>query len=256
RGEVFERHQGPLRPADDEISARVDWVFLSVFDQLAAVLVERELPLILHVFLVEEAALRFHHDREVPDVDALRFPLDPVFDDGEIEVDRRGVVQVPQARFHRVQGMRRPVRLLHDREAQRDGRLRLQVDAASAVPLTRVTRMMRPSSIGPSIFSRTWITGSLLRILGSWSRVIFNAFRTRSASSSATSRCSGTNWCSNTLNRKGGPPWATDRFPPGMSSAREPCGPAGTFGDPAQSAGPVRTPDHPVSFRPPLRGSG
>src|SRR5437870_10681578 len=91
RGEVFERDQGPLRPADDEISARVDWVFLSVFDQLAAVLVERELPLILHVFLVEEAALRFHHDREVPDVDALRFPLDPVFDDGEIEVDRRGV---------------------------------------------------------------------------------------------------------------------------------------------------------------------
>src|SRR5256714_8728787 len=31
--------------------------------------------------------------------------------------------------------MRRPVRLCHDRKAQRDGRLRLQVDSASVVPL-------------------------------------------------------------------------------------------------------------------------
>src|SRR6266487_2996200 len=44
-----------------------------------------------------------------------------------------------------------------------------------------------------------------------------------------------------------------DRFAPGMSRAREPYGPAGTFGASARSAGPVRTPDHPVSSRSPVR---
>src|SRR6266480_317443 len=101
-----------------------------------------------------------------------------------------------------------------------------------AVPLTRVTRMMRPSSIGPSIFSRTWITGSLLRILGSWSRVIFNAFRTRSASSSATSRCSGTNWCSNTLNLKGGLPGRLTVFHLACHPRASRAGPRGLSGTP------------------------
>src|SRR5207237_185366 len=161
--------------------------------------------------LVEEAPLRLHHNREVPDMDPFRLPLDAVLDDGEVQVDRRGVVQVPQPRLHRVEGMRGPVRLLDDGQAQGGRRLGLQFRPAPAVPLTRVTRMIRPSSIGPSIFSSTWITGSLFRIFGNWSRVILRAFRTRSASSSATSRCSGTSWCSNTLNLKGGPPWASDR---------------------------------------------
>jgi len=41
-----------------------------------------------------------------------------------------------------------------------------------------------------------------------------------------------------------------------MPRAREPYGPAGTFGASARSAGPVRTPDHPVSFRSPLKDGG
>src|SRR5881398_3728066 len=39
-------------------------------------------------------------------------------------------------------------------------------------------------------------------------------------------------------------------------TARKPYGPAGTFGASARSAGPVRTPDHPVSFRSSVTTSG
>src|SRR3989442_3099749 len=107
-----------------------------------------------------------------------------------------------------------------------------------AVPLTRVTRIMRPSSIGPSIFSRTWITGSLLRIFGSWSRVIFNALSTRAASSSATSRCSGTSWCSNTLNLKGGLPGRPTVFHLACHPRASRAGPRGLSGTPRGPQGP------------------
>src|SRR5216117_3160709 len=135
RREVLEGNQRPLRPSDDEIAARIERILLGVLDQLAAVLVDRQLPLGLHVLLVEEAPLRLHHDREVPDVDPLRLPLDAVLDDGEVQVDRRGVVQVPEPRLHRVQGMRGPVRFFDDRQAQGDRRLGLQIDPAPIVPL-------------------------------------------------------------------------------------------------------------------------
>ena len=135
RREVLEGDQGPLRPSDDEIAARIERILLGVLDQLAAVLVDRQLPLGLHVLLVEEAPLRLHHDREVPDVNPFRLPLDAVLDDGEVQVDRRGVVQVPQPRLHRVEGMRGPVRLLDDGQAQGDRRLGLQIDPAPVVPL-------------------------------------------------------------------------------------------------------------------------
>src|SRR5256886_58320 len=346
RGEVFEGDQGPLRPADDEVAARIDRVLLGVLDQLAAILFDRELPLVFHVLLVKEAAFRLHHDREVPDMDPLRFPLDAIFDDREVEIDRCGVVQVPEAGLHRVQGMRRPVRLFHDREAQRDGRLRLQVDAASVVPLPPdpnlghialravLVELDDPATIvfggGPpgvhdSLHPRPRIVDRRKEVVerrdvmvhdrafpeervNEFAHVLPPNHETiclryagrpahpRHADDAALldrplnlledldHRIALANLrelVSRDLQRlqyaigvflgdepmlwdqlvlqyvkpQGGPPWATDRFPPGMSSAREPCGPAGTFGAPARSAGPVRTPDHPVSFRPPVRGA-
>src|SRR5436309_3389857 len=134
RGEVFERDQGPLRPADDEVPARVVRIFAHL-DELPLVLVGGELPFRLHVLFVEEAPLRLDHDGEVADVDPLRLPFDTVLDDREVEVDRRGVVQVPQPRLHRIERMRGAVGLLDDGQAQRDRRLRLEVDPAAVVPL-------------------------------------------------------------------------------------------------------------------------
>src|SRR2546426_431912 len=132
RGKILERDQGPLRPADDEVPARVVRV-LAHLDELAFVLVGRELPFRLHVLLVEEAPFRLDHDREVADVHAFRLPFDAVLDDREVEVDRGRVVQVPKARFHRVEGVRCPVRLLDDRQAQRDRWLRLEVNPSALV---------------------------------------------------------------------------------------------------------------------------
>src|SRR6059036_3633718 len=134
RGEVFERDQGPRRTADDEVPARVVRIFAHL-DELPLVLVGGELPFRLHVLFVEETPLRLDHDREVADVDPLRLPLDAVLDDREVEVDRRGVVQVPQPRLHRIERMGGAVGLLDDGQAQRDRRLRLEVDPAAVVPL-------------------------------------------------------------------------------------------------------------------------
>ena len=134
RGEVLQGDQAALRPPDDEVSAGIVRI-LAHLDELALVLVDGEFTLRLHVLLVEETPFRLHHDREVPDVDPLRLPLDAVLDDREVQVDRRRVVQVPQARFHRGEGMRRAVRFLDDGQTERDGRLRLEVDSAAVVPL-------------------------------------------------------------------------------------------------------------------------
>src|SRR2546422_492429 len=134
RGEVFERDQGPLGPADDEIPAGVVRI-LAHLDELALVLVGGELPFRLHVLLVEEAPFRLDHDREVADMHPLRLPLDTVLDDREVEVDRRGVVQVPQPRLHRIERVGGAVGLLDDGQAQRDRRFRLEVNPPAIVPL-------------------------------------------------------------------------------------------------------------------------
>src|SRR3989441_537519 len=133
-GEFFERDRGPLGPADDEIPAGVVRI-LAHLDELALVLVGGELPFRLHVLLVEETPFRLDHDREVADVHPLRLPLDAVLDDREVEVDRRGVVQVPQPCLHRIEGMGGAVGLLDDGQAQRDRRFRLEVNPAAIVPL-------------------------------------------------------------------------------------------------------------------------
>src|SRR2546428_9539292 len=132
RGKILSADRGPARPADYEVPARVVRV-LAHLDELAFLLVERALTFRLHVLLVEEAPFRLDHDREVADVHLFRLPLDAVLDDGEIEVDRGRVVQVPKARFHRVEGVRCPVRLLDDRQAQRDRWLRLEVNPSALV---------------------------------------------------------------------------------------------------------------------------
>src|SRR5206468_12109178 len=62
--------------------------------------------------------------------------------------------------------------------------------------------------------------------------------RTRSASTSATSRCSGTNWCSNTLNRKGGLPGRPTVFHLACHPRASRAGPRGLSGTPRGPQGP------------------
>src|SRR3990170_736061 len=135
RREVLEGDERAFRAADDIVPARVARV-LALLDELPAILVEGELALRLQVLLVQKALLRLRHDREVPDVDALRLQFDAVLDDREVEVNRRGVVQIPEAGFHGRERVGGAVRLLDDGEAEGDRRLRLDVDPPALVPLS------------------------------------------------------------------------------------------------------------------------
>ena len=139
RGEVLQRYQRALRPTDDEVAAWVAQILAHHREESVQLLVGG-LAVEVQVVPMQVALLGLDHDRKAADVHLLGFPLDPVLNDGELEVYRSGVVEVPQTRLHGIQRMRGAVRLLDDRPADGDGRPGVRVyQAGLLVPLPAET---------------------------------------------------------------------------------------------------------------------
>jgi len=99
RREVLDGYQDALRSVDDEVAARVEGV-CEVLRQLALVVLGRDDPRVLEVVGVQVALLGLAHDGQVADPDRFRLALDAVVDDGDLQVDRRFVGEVPEGRLH------------------------------------------------------------------------------------------------------------------------------------------------------------
>ena len=109
--QVLERDQDPLGTADDEVSSGIPGVLLDLAEVVVVLLVADllESQPVLDDVPVEAASPGFDHHGEVADLDALGEELGRVLDgvlgalrlvDGEVHVDRRAVVEVPEPGLH------------------------------------------------------------------------------------------------------------------------------------------------------------